>query len=48
MAVPLPALPAVLGQNDIVLAAGFSSGGQAAGGIGPMPDLRPPIRVLEA
>ena len=47
MAVPLPALLAVLGHNDIVLAASFG-GDQPAAGIDAMPDLRPPIRALAA
>lgn len=48
MAVPLPAFLAVLGHNDIILAAGFGSGDQPAVGIDAVPDLRPPIPVIAA
>ena len=47
MAVPLPALFAVLGHNDIILAVSFG-GDQPAAGIDAVPDLRPPIRALAA
>ena len=47
MAVPLPAMFAVLGHNDIILAVSFG-GDQPAAGIDAMPDLRPPIRAIAA
>ena len=47
MAVPLPAMFAVLGHNDIILAVSFG-GDQPAAGIDAVPDLRPPIRALAA
>lgn len=47
MAVPLPAMFAVLGHNDIILAVSFG-GDQPAAGIDAMPDLRPPIRAVAA
>lgn len=47
MAVPLPAMFAVLGHNDMILAVSFG-GDQPAAGIDAMPDLRPPIRAIAA